>query len=393
MKKNLLKLGALAVALVVLFAACAQPVEETKSKEEDVIIRLFLDRPVGETLKEGDSFQIRVGTKFAIPAYLKEETYTFMNGTEQTITRYVWRSRVRGNQDESFGADLKSLIPLKRLRSGTVANWLINPVELSPITAGAVATVNGVLLLGGVSNLTTMVDSNGYVLSTDNISWVEDSTVPLLSKIVLQNAIDADKNPDGKAIYIGYDLNNDPNWGGIDSVTNPWFSVLDSELPQKGTPINPNNKYYETGVITLTSGKADVQHNSTLPTGGVPLVVSKDAYYVDLVLINKVIDDPLKGATLKKSVSAYLELEVLPSVDFSASLGTALPFGKTNGGMPSAVFYMYTKDKHGFNTWNSDKNEWNTDNANIKTLSLKPGINKVYLRYFSSDNASEEMGL
>jgi hypothetical protein len=418
MKKNLLSLGALALVLGFVFAACAQPTEETKSKEEDVILRLYLDRPAGQTLDVGDQFQIRVGTKFAIPAYLKEETYTFKDAAnaDQTITRYVWRPRVRGSKDEATGADVKSQVPLARATAGGAtygeATWLIDMAEIALVVTASnlVDSATGALMAANTTYTYTPTTSGAVPVdpSTDDISWVTDDTVPAAIKSTLRTDIIADGtantlNP-GKAVYIGRDLDLDPNWkamiGGTltgisaltGSETNPWFSVLDNYLPQKGTGGNPNNKYFETGMITITSGVADISHDpGTTPTivGGVPKIVTKDAYYVDLVLINKTVDDPLKGGSLKKSLSgAYLELEVL-APETNATPGV----NGTVGGMDNSVFYMYTKDKHGFNTWNTADGKWNETNDNIKTLSLKPGINEIYLRYFSSDNASEEMHL
>jgi hypothetical protein len=476
MKKNLLKLGALAVALVVLFAACAQPAEDSaKSSGQDVIIRLFLDRPASETLKAGDRFQIRAGTKFAIPAYLAEETYSvdvpaffqssngavpYAAATKLEATRYVWRPRVRNSDDPEKGANVKALIPLARSVTGNnqYADWLIDkdvqddvdgyvdnsgtPLVIDPSTHTSISASdisNANITVGNaqslmycdtdVTNATGALDAvagtlnnaasaggfvyvgvggnplKAYYFGAEDLSWINDPDVPLLPKVDAIEDILAvgaanitTTNPQykGKAIFISQELAKDPTWkerppstANITGSGNPWFSVLDNYLPQKGTPTNPNNKYYETGVIQLVDGKADTAHGGSAQNNeGLPIVVTKDQYYVDLILINKVIDDPLKGGSLKKSASVYLELEVL-----SGSGPGGTPANVAIGGMPNNYFYMYTRDKHGFNTWDATNNKWNTDNANIKTVSLKPGINEVYLRYFSSANASDEMGL
>jgi hypothetical protein len=426
MKKNLLKLGALAVALVVLFAACAQPVEETKSKEEDVIIRLFLDRPANETLDVGDRLQIRAGTKFAIPGYLdleEEKEYVievpaggvtdnsnvFWSQDVYKIKRSFWKPRTRGdNINEATGADIKHLIPLARSRT---IPWSINPAALSTDAAVAVTnapTSSSAIMANAVPPSVSAILANDQEASsfvyvsyhgtppTDHyygaadLSWIDDPAVQLATKMDAYGHFKDNVNTQ----YISAAMSSDPAWalnGPITSTSNPWYSVLDSYLPQKGTPTNPNNKYYETGTVVITDGVADNNHNTIPPTmsnlGGVPKIVSKNAYYIDLVLINKTVDDPLKGGSLKKSVSVYLELEVLPPN------GTPVGTNNTMGGMDNRVFYMYTKGKHGFNNWDYTNGKWMENNDNIKPLSLKPGINEVYLRYFSSTNASDEMHL
>jgi hypothetical protein len=57
--------------------------------------------------------------------------------------------------------------------------------------------------------------------------------------------------------------------------------------------------------------------------------------------------------------------------------------------MPNTA-YMYTKDKHGFNDlWKMGGANayYKSNNANIKKVSLKPGINELYLSYFSHGQA------
>ena len=65
MKKNFVKLGALAVAvtLALVFAACAQPTDESTGAGTPTIIRLYLDRQAAPEIgASGPTLQLFVGT-------------------------------------------------------------------------------------------------------------------------------------------------------------------------------------------------------------------------------------------------------------------------------------------------------------------------------------------
>jgi hypothetical protein len=435
MKKNLLKLGALAVALVVLFAACAQPTEEASSgSNKDTIIRLYLDRPDGQTLKEGDSFQLRVGQQLFTPLRLVEETFSFTTtaatapagtlnhvdgstatsytpGTasypagEYTITRKVWRANTRAAGTGEGGTANVGYLLQDRERIGTpvLATWMAaTPTNQYAIRAGASATggltaTTGVLLKDGVGESDyTYTPSGGSLtaVGTDNLQNVAllDDTI----KFVVY------EREDGQ-VFIGADAFE--TWG-VTNANLPYHTAIENNLPTR--------KYYETGIITITPGTNDETY-VTAPTvvGGVPKVVTTDSqYYVDLVLVNRTVAAKDYGATLKGSVSAYIELEILtnnatpaiapvPLVPGTTFIRTTpatpetAPVAPTNlgaavGGMPKLHFYMYTKEKHGFNTWNTAEGKWNTNNANVKKVNLKSGINEVRLSYFSKGEGSVE---
>jgi hypothetical protein len=179
----------------------------------------------------------------------------------------------------------------------------------------------------------------------------------------------------------------------------------------------PTAKYFETGVIRITSGVMAANQNDSNPAfgggagaatgnptitstadfGGHPKVVTTDSqYYVDIVLIDKTTAAKTYGETLKKSFSGYVELEILPSTPYVDGKGNVVggsdtpAWPATWGGMDGTFYYMYTKDRHGYNRWDTAEGKWQTANENVKKLSLKPGINEVRLSYFSQGEGDVE---
>jgi hypothetical protein len=385
----LLKLGALAVALVVLFAACAQPTEESSSgSNKDTIIRLYLDRPDKQTLDVGDSFQLRVGQQLLVPARLVTETHTFTTtgsntaasgnaypaGT-YTISRKVWRPNTRAAGTGEGGTANVSYVRKDRLRTGvspTQADWF-----------GTLGTAYGTLVsaasAAGTGIYTGVVTGGPAFVGTDTLANVD--LVSDVDKFEIYEAEDFAFT--GGEVFLGADLVSS-DWG-ITSSANEYFSFIVGRIPTQ--------KYYETGVVTITDGTSDQQHiaGPLTVTGGVPKVVTTDSqYYVDLVLVNRTPAAKEYGATLKGSVSAYIELEILTGASANVPSGVTAYGEAALGGMPADWFFMYTKDKHGFNTWNGGEGKWNENNANIKKVSLKPGINELRLSYFSKGEGDVE---
>jgi hypothetical protein len=189
--------------------------------------------------------------------------------------------------------------------------------------------------------------------------------------------------------FIGRDLVNSEWW--TRAAGNDIHTILEDRIPTA--------KYFETGVVRITNGVVNIgQAAAVQEPGGVPKVVTTDSqYYVDIVLINKTPAAKEFGSTLKSSFSGYIELEILPSSQYwntkvnpPAISGTAPVAPATWGGMDGRNYYMYTKDRHGFNSWNTAEGKWNTGNDYVKKVSLKPGINEIRLSYFSQGEGDVE---
>jgi hypothetical protein len=214
-----------------------------------------------------------------------------------------------------------------------------------------------------------------------------------------------------------------------------WWARALASYPAVASHINPLNdihtiledriptaKYFETGVVRITSGVMATNQDPANPAvgnnaagtntipglditadlGGVPKVVTTNSqYYVDVVLIDKTPAAKTYGETLKKSFSGYVELEILPSTPYVDGNGDIKGLGvapspatpqwpATWGGMDGTFYFMYTKDRHGYNRWDTAEGKWQTSNENVKKLSLKPGINEVRLSYFSQGEGDVE---
>jgi hypothetical protein len=136
---------------------------------------------------------------------------------------------------------------------------------------------------------------------------------------------------------------------------------------------NPKKKYLDSGVIELKSAYVgpDGDGGSTIQ------VNAKGVYYVDVELINQTVASKDRGSIFDGSISGYVELIIGNATQ--ATGNTWLQANST---------YLYTADKHGFNDrWKLDPDGittiWATTNKNIKKVSLKPGVNELYLSYFS----------
>jgi hypothetical protein len=266
MKKTLVKLGAaaLALTLALVFAACAQPTEESSGPNAPTIIRLYLDRD-DATLVATDTIEVRAAKALYVP-------------------------------------------------DGVLTN--ANSYPYPPISDTA-----GVFENPGRDSNTPFPNDN----ARKN-----------------KNAIPARR------------ANNAP-------------TVLQDR--------DPKSTYLTSGAIAL---------NPTYTTGGTGgstiQVPAKGPYYVDIELINQTPGDVKRGDIFAGSLSAYVELTILRTAPVTLATGDPLP----------DATYLYTRDKHGFNDlWKMDAGVpiYKTTNSRIGTVSLKPGLNELYLSYFSYDRS------
>jgi hypothetical protein len=154
----------------------------------------------------------------------------------------------------------------------------------------------------------------------------------------------------------------------------PWERDAGTNDPTVLNIANPKKKFLDSGEITLKGSY--VGPNG--PSGSTIQVNAKGVYYVDIELINQTVASKDRGSIFDGSISGYVELLI-------HSVNTALP---ATTWLKSDSTYLYTADKHGFNDrWKLDPNGittiWATTNKNIKKVSLKPGVNELYLSYFS----------
>ncbi|MDR1252624.1 MAG: hypothetical protein LBK62_10750 [Treponema sp.] len=146
---------------------------------------------------------------------------------------------------------------------------------------------------------------------------------------------------------------------------------------------NPKKKFLDSGLITLKPTYAGGDGGSTIQ------VNAKGVYYVDVELINQTVASKDRGSIFDASISGYVELVINTAAQLPV-----LPGGGANPWLTRETTYLYTADKHGFNDrWKLDPdgftNIWATTNKNIKKVSLKPGVNELYLSYFSHGQSEQ----
>jgi hypothetical protein len=170
MKKNFIKLGALALVLVLtlMFAACAEPTEEVVNY--DTVIRLWFEKG-GKSLGAGDKIAIDLGrfddthwstgsTSFGLtePGYYIDALATNINGTNTENTNV-------NNGGTGYGADAMDFdreiygesIPPIRTATGLPATSTFGiPADTMPFNVGGV--------------------SIGMVLTADQITITKDGT-------------------------------------------------------------------------------------------------------------------------------------------------------------------------------------------------------------------------
>jgi hypothetical protein len=302
MKKNLLKSGALVLALVLamVFAACEQPTDEGEGGAgSPTLIRLYLDRD-DATIEPGDSLVIRVGEDLLIP-------------------------------------------------TGPGTNY---PYPHTEYPAGSGTIENS------IKPDTTDRRESGVTISDKDANKV--LAIPGTLPAAMGTATTAGTPARGTATVSGGPT---PPAGEITGIT----SVIKS--------IDPKKKFLTTGTV---EAKAPVATDAQVAGNSIQ-VDPRGIYYIDLELVNQTPTAKDRGSVFSGSISGYVELMVVraaaaPSINL----------------MPNTA-YMYTKDKHGFNDlWKMGGTTayWKTNNANIKKVSLKSGVNELYLSYFSHGQAA-----
>ncbi|MDR0583430.1 MAG: hypothetical protein LBG57_03665 [Treponema sp.] len=149
--------------------------------------------------------------------------------------------------------------------------------------------------------------------------------------------------------------------------------------------IDPKSTYLTSGLKTLQAPVTVDPVTGVTDAGSSIQVNAKGIYYVDFELIDLTVASKDRGSVYSKSISGYVEL----TLDASGGANGSRNLGPTyaqDEKLPDAT-YLYTDGKHGFNdksgNLDGDRVIWNINNGNIKTVSLKPGINELYLSYFS----------
>jgi hypothetical protein len=158
-----------------------------------------------------------------------------------------------------------------------------------------------------------------------------------------------------------------------------------------------NQKYLVSGILTAVAGVGATGEDIT--TNGSAIIQTdnddKTQRYIDIELVDVRPGSKGYGSISHESISGYLELAVGNS-------------SATDPGVDINTTYLYTKDKHGFNDFlrmatpqdvldgamvpaaaggfvaaTAGEPIYRTGNANIKKVSLKPGVNDIYLSFFS----------
>ncbi|MDR1252538.1 MAG: hypothetical protein LBK62_10275 [Treponema sp.] len=143
------------------------------------------------------------------------------------------------------------------------------------------------------------------------------------------------------------------------------------------------------GVLNASTGVGAVGSGTT----GAGLIQTdnkdKTQRYIDIELVDVKQSSAGFGSVFSGSISGYVELAVTGTV--------------AGNGLAANRAYLYTKDKHGFNDFlrlataadatalgvNAGTPIYGVKNANIKKVSLKSGINDLYLSFFSFNQDSE----
>jgi hypothetical protein len=363
-----------------------------------------------------------------------------------TIKRYVWRPNTRADGTGETGTNNKASIPLNRPRgiafvpAGAPAAptvfeaWLDSQLRLKtkqttvgtnralytvanntnltaatafsllPFAAGAVGPAPAYAPNAGAAPSIYFYDTatQRIYVGTDDLQAIAGLASPAAATAPA-NAY----TTDSVKIMVYHNESNEntvtltPQYNafiGNNLITGEWWTrAAGNDIHTILEDRIPTAKYFETGVVRITNGVPNIaQTAAAQDPGGVPKVVTTNSqYYVDIVLINKTPAAKEYGATLKSSFSGYMELEILPSSDYwdpvAGNLKGGVPTAPaTWGGMNGSNYYMYTKDRHGFNSWNTAEGKWNTGNDYVKKVSLKPGINEIRLSYFSQGEGDVE---
>jgi hypothetical protein len=163
-----------------------------------------------------------------------------------------------------------------------------------------------------------------------------------------------------------------------------------------------SKKYLASGILTAAGGIGATGESAN----GAGLIQTdnddKTQRYIDIELVDVKPSSKSYGSVYEGSISGYMELAI--TNDGVNGIGTPV------SGVLHQTTYLYTKDKHGFNDFlrmatADDVNAraaivgstpitigqplYRTDNRNIKKVSLKPGVNDIYLSFFSCAQYNE----
>ncbi|MDR0584462.1 MAG: hypothetical protein LBG57_08965 [Treponema sp.] len=158
-------------------------------------------------------------------------------------------------------------------------------------------------------------------------------------------------------------------------------AIAQSVLQQAG-----KKKFLASGILTAVAGAAQPGQ----AVGGAAIQTDNDdktQRYIDIELVDLKPSSPGYGSVYSGSISGYVELAV-----------TGAAAGFATSGVQANTAYLYTKDKHGFNDFlrlatqadvdagaanNIGEPVYGVKNSNIKKVSLKSGVNDLYLSFFS----------
>ncbi|MDR0583956.1 MAG: hypothetical protein LBG57_06360 [Treponema sp.] len=172
---------------------------------------------------------------------------------------------------------------------------------------------------------------------------------------------------------------------GIGVATPRSNDPAESVLQREG-----KKKILTSGYLLAADGVGAVGGSSQ---GSAPIQTDNDdktQRYIDIELIDVRPSSPGYGSVYSGSIKGYIELAVSTN-----PAKTPLPLG---AGVLEDTAYLYTENKHGFNEFLRLAEQADVDagaalalgepiygvkNANIKTKSLKSGVNDLYLSFFS----------
>jgi hypothetical protein len=188
---------------------------------------------------------------------------------------------------------------------------------------------------------------------------------------------------------FGFDNYPYPLVAGLNDTTNNTNAITEGDRTNKiAIPPARNNaiensvlqwrgrrKYLASGTLTAVAGVDDPQ--SVTPVEGVPIQTDNDKKkqrYIDIELIDL---SPTSGAAygsvFSKSIKGYVELAVTTA--------------SATSDLANTTAYLYTEGKRAFNEFYQNIGGvpvYRVNNANIKTFPLKPGVNELYLQFFSN---------
>jgi hypothetical protein len=341
MKKSLFTLASLApaIALAFAFVACEQPVEEDAGAGSAAVLRLYIDRPDGLTLKPGDHLEIRAGQEI----FVRPQGFTAKTDASGVLN-YPYPMVLKPSTAATNKVPINKSVtdpsdPNKKYYKG----WSGSSVTGTD-GEGTTVTYSGSTFAEITAAVPNNKDRTKVIMIPPFRKNDTDGKITQPTGFAYPGLTATDKSPD--------EANAEPG------------SVIQSN--------NPKMKYLYSGIIALA-----VTTGTPAPGYTVAFDSKKNAYYIDIELLDKTPGSKGYDDFFKSSGSFYLELRVGNNVSFAANAA---------GGM-LGYYYMYTPGKKGFNDFQGMTTGgiavYKTDNANIKKFNLKPGINEISLSDFS----------